>query len=121
MPRDRMALHVPKALVGLLIGLGGALVGASQITSPPPLPKAGVCLREGAKLVVTQPVQITKAMRAPKKIKNVLPDWPALPPSTSIAGVWVGEVLIDQKGRVADVWPIRPFRVEPPFPAFNDA
>ena len=28
---------------------------------------------------------------------------------------------IDQKGRVVEVWPTRPFRVQPPFPAFNEA
>jgi outer membrane biosynthesis protein TonB len=118
---DRMVLHVRECIVGLLISLGAGVVGGSQKSSTPPVPKAGVCLREAAKLVGSQPVQIGKVVRAPKKIKNVPPDWPELPRSTSVGGVWVGEVLIDDKGRVAEVWPTRPFRLHPPFPAFNDA
>ena len=116
-----MVLHVRDGLVGLLIGLSAGVVGGSQKSPTPPVPKAGVCLREAAKLVGPQPVQISKVVRAPKKIRDVHPDWPELPRSTSIGGVWVGEVLIDDKGRVAEVWPTRPFRLHPPFPAFNDA
>jgi hypothetical protein len=67
------------------------------------------------------PVEISKVVRAPKKIKDVLPDCPELPASTSVGGVWIGEVLIDSKGRVAEVWPTRSFRLTPPFPAFNEA
>jgi outer membrane biosynthesis protein TonB len=72
-------------------------------------------------LIGAQPVPVGKVVRAPKKIKNVLPDWPELPRSTSVTGVWVGEALIDSKGRVAEVWPTHPFRLTPPFPAFNQA
>jgi outer membrane biosynthesis protein TonB len=116
-----MLLRVRDCMVGLLISLSAGLVGGSQKSPTPPVPKAGVCLREGAKLGGPQPVQIGRVVRAPKKIKDVPPDWPELPRSTTVGGVWVGEVLIDYKGRVAEVWPTRSFRLHPPFPAFNEA
>ena len=116
-----MRFQVAQVVIGLLVSLSGSTVAENQKSSPPPLPKAGVCLREGAKHVGADPVQIGKAVRAPKKIKNVFPDWPELPPSTSVSGVWVGEVLIDRTGRVVEVWVIQPLRVQPPFPAVNEA
>jgi hypothetical protein len=35
--------------------------------------------------------------------------------------MWVGEVLINNAGKVAHVWPIREVQFVPRFSAFNDA
>jgi hypothetical protein len=60
-------------------------------------------------------------VRAPKKLRDVPPKYPELPPGTVGSGVWVGEVLINNTGKVAHVWPIREVTFVPPFPAFNNA
>ena len=84
-------------------------------------PKPGVCLREGSRLVRAQPVQVGTKLRAPRKTRHVAPEFPELPPGTTVGGVWVGEALIDQQGRIANVWAIRPFLVRPAFPPVNEA
>jgi TonB family protein len=38
-----------------------------------------------------------------------------------MSGAWVGEVLIDESGKVERVWTIREVKWKPPFPAFNQA
>ena len=55
-----MVLHVRDCIVGLLISLCAGVVGGSQKSPMPPVPKAGVCLSEAATLVGPQPVQISK-------------------------------------------------------------
>ncbi len=36
-------------------------------------------------------------------------------------GLWMGEVLIDSEGKVANVWTVQDPQLTPPFPAFTDA
>ena len=60
-------------------------------------------------------------MRAPKKLRHVPPKYPELPPGTVGSGVWLGEVLINNTGKVAHVWPIREVKFVPPNAAFNSA
>jgi hypothetical protein len=83
----------------------------------------GICEREGNALVGTKPFTISKGVRAPKRIRYVAPRFPELPRDTrvDVGGVWIGEMLIDAHGEVAYVWPIREFKLTPPFPAFNQA
>ena len=87
----------------------------------PTAPTKGVCLRDGAKLVGAQPVQVGTKLRAPKKTRHVAPEFPELPPGTTVGGLWVGEALIDQRGKIANVWAIRPLLVRPAFPPVNEA
>lgn len=35
--------------------------------------------------------------------------------------MWLGEILIDNSGKIARVWALREVRFVPPFPAFNNA
>ncbi len=86
-----------------------------------PLARVGVCSREGEKLVGQKPVKLGRSVRGPKKIRDVRPKYPNLPPKTVGSGIWVGEALIDEAGRVAHVWPIRQARLTPPFPGFHTA
>ena len=83
--------------------------------------RPGVCEREAEKLVGQTAVRIGRSVRAPKKLRDVPPKYPELPPGTVGSGMWLGEVLINNAGKVAHVWPIREVRFVPPFHAFNDA
>jgi hypothetical protein len=83
--------------------------------------RPGVCEREAEKLVGQKAVQIGRSVRAPKKLRDVPPKYPELPPGTVGSGVWLGEVLINNTGKVAHVWPIREVKFVAPFPAFNNA
>jgi hypothetical protein len=83
--------------------------------------RSGVCEREAEKLVGQKAVRIGRSVRAPKKLRDVPPKYPEQPPGTVGSGVWLGEVLINNAGKVAHVWPIREVKFVPPFPAFNNA
>jgi outer membrane biosynthesis protein TonB len=83
--------------------------------------RPGVCERQAVKLVGQQAVQVGRTVKAPKKIRNVSPHYPPLPPAATGRGMWTGEVLIDTQGRVSQVWPIREVEITPPLPAFNKA
>ena len=109
------------APVDTLIAVSADVAAGTQSTRTSPLPKAGVCLRDGAKLVGMPPAQSGKKVRVPSRIHYVPTTFPELPPATTFGGVWVGEVLIDQQGRIARVWPLREFQLKPAFPAFNEA
>jgi hypothetical protein len=37
------------------------------------------------------------------------------------SGIWIGEFLIDARGKVPEVWTIRDADLRPPFPAFSQA
>ena len=84
-------------------------------------PRAGICMREGGKLVGREPVTVGRTIRAPKRIKDVTPDYPELPPGTVGPGRWIGEFLLGAGGKVVRVWTIREPAFYPPFPAFNEA
>ncbi len=59
---------------------------------------------------------------APKKSLHVAPAFPELPKGTTVGfGLWAGEVLLDQAGKVAKVWQLRGYRLTPAFPAFDQA
>jgi hypothetical protein len=83
--------------------------------------RPGVCEREAEKLVGQKAVRIGRSVRAPKKLRDVPPKYPELPPGTVGSGVWLGEVLINNAGKVVHVWPIREVKFVPSFPAFNNA
>ena len=83
--------------------------------------RPGVCEREGESVLGQKPVRVGGSIAAPKKVRDVSPKYPELPPGTTVGGIWVGEALVDTSGKVTRVWPIREIRVKPPFPAFNSA
>lgn len=80
-----------------------------------------MCLREGEKISGKKPIALGRSVRSPKKLRDVRPKYPDLPPNTVGRGMWVGEALIDASGLVAWVWPIRQVHLTPAFPAFNEA
>jgi hypothetical protein len=105
------------------VGIVGLLAGFIQESRAADLAKAGVCMREGAKLAGMAPVQVGKQVTQPKKIRNVTPKYPALPAGTMVrpGGPWMGEILIDRQGTVVEVWSIREMSFDPLFPPFNRA
>jgi protein TonB len=80
-----------------------------------------VCEREAEKLLGQKAVRVGRSIRAPKKLRDVPPKYPQLPPGTRGSGVWLGEVLIGSSGKIARVWALREVRFVPPFPPFNNA
>lgn len=81
----------------------------------------GTCMKLGPQVVGSPPVKAGGGV-APKKRVHIAPKYPALPSGTRV-GVepWVGEVLIDEAGKVARVWQLRGFRVVPEFVAVDQA
>lgn len=83
--------------------------------------RAGVCEREAEKLTGQKPVRIGGSIRAPKQLREVSPNYPKQPPGTNGSGMWIGEALVNNSGKVAEVWSIREVIFKPAFPAFNEA
>ena len=82
----------------------------------------GICERQATKLVGTAAALVGKGLRTPKKIHQVNPKYPRLPPNTRVrSNTWVGEILLDRTGTVSEVWTIREMQFSPPFPAFSRA
>ena len=87
-------------------------------------PPVSACMEEGAKLVGAQPIAARGKLRLPKKRKHVQPSIPPLPRTTTraVAGyVWIGEALIDTKGRTVRVWTLREPKLTPAQPGITDA
>ena len=94
----------------------------AQTPAVAPLSSIGVCSREGAKLVGTQPIEARGKLHMPHTIKRVPPQYPPLPEGTTVVtNYWIGEVLIDAKGHLAAVWTIKEPKLTPAFPAVTDA
>ncbi len=84
-------------------------------------PNHGVCEREAEKIAGHGAVRAGGKVRGPKKILNVSPAFPPFPPGTTGRGMWIGEALVDTRGRIFRVWTIREVEITPALPAFNKA
>jgi outer membrane biosynthesis protein TonB len=100
-------------LNGVALADSAASRGASE--------RPGVCERQAVQLVGQRAVRVGKGIKAPRKVRDVRPDYPSWPPETTGRGVWMGEALIDTQGRVSHVWTIREAEITPELPAFNRA
>jgi hypothetical protein len=97
-------------------------VASTEAAAPrPDTERPGVCERQAVKLVGQKAVRVDTTIKGPKKIPNVSPHYPPWPPGATGRGTWIGEALIDSRGRVSHVWPIREVEITPPLPAFNEA
>ena len=83
--------------------------------------RAGACEREAEKLSGQKPVRIGGSIPAPKQVRQVPFNYPPLPTGTTGTGMWLGEALVSNSGKVTHVWPIREVMFTPAFPAFNNA
>jgi hypothetical protein len=107
----------------VVAGLGGLSPSLGAHLSPGGPPTSGVCERESLKVAGRKAVGVGRKIRAPKKIHDVRPEYPKVPPKTRhrAATTWAGELLVDPEGKVSHVWTIREVKFTPPFPAFNNA
>jgi len=126
MERNRSISVSRRVLFGFaaFLAVAWGLNGVASTGAPVPRPDTetpGVCQRQSAKLVGQKAVRIDKTIKAPKKIRNASPHYPPWPPGATGRGMWVGEVLLDTRGRVSHVWPIREVEITPALPAFNKA
>lgn len=119
--RNAGAAPVPCRLLLAVVAIVLEGHSAAPEALPSPQIRFGVCQREVEKLVGERPVHVAGKIRPPKKLHDVHPKYPKLPPGATGAGMWAGEALIDTKGNVARVWSIRKVEITPPFPAFNKA
>jgi hypothetical protein len=128
--RRRLAGVVVAATVGLLLtGAEPTVAGPEALGQRvvdddakwPEQPASSVCEREGATFVGSRPRMLREWQRPPKKVRDVRPTYPELPPGTRSSGIWIGQILLDTHGKVSHIWTIRQPRVTPPFPAFNKA
>ena len=78
--------------------------------------RAGVCEREAEQLVGQKPVRVGRSVRPPKKLRDVNPKLPDLPPGTLTSSFWHGEALINSSGKILRVWSVREAH-----PAVNNA
>lgn len=79
------------------------------------------CVEESEALVGLRARLVDKTFAAPRRLTSEPFDYPTRPGATKAAGVWVGEALVDQAGKVRRVWTIRGFHFEPAWPEFDEA
>lgn len=120
--RAAEAEHVRWTRGGCMVSVvvAAALVLVVTPQAERPMPTVGVCEREGAAIVGSRPGTPSRK-GFPRKRVHKKPEWPALPGGTSVAGNWLGELLIRADGTVARVWSLREPKLEPAFPPFNEA
>jgi hypothetical protein len=108
-------------IVPVLLSVATA-AALAQTPAVAPLSPMGICSREGAKLVGTQPIEARGKVNMPRAIKRVRPQPPPLPEGTTVVtNHWIGEVLIDAKGHLEEVWTIKEPKLTPAFPAVTEA
>ena len=105
----------------MLLAAGGSAALSVQALTRPERSRLGVCEREGATIVGRPPARVGKGVRAPTKLRDARPQYPEVPANTTGSGMWIGEMLVDSRGRVVRVWTVRAVEFTPPFPAFNQA
>jgi hypothetical protein len=118
---------------GFLAGIAAAIVWTVSLGAPAALtqrtgtraPSPTPCERQAETLRKSAPPshgwRFGATIKAPQKLRGVSPAYPAIPPGTTGGGVWIGEILIDAHGRVANVWTIRDVKLKPPLPSLNRA
>jgi hypothetical protein len=114
----RIALAV---LIGLSVSSWNRAERVSAQATEPNKARTGACEREAEKLTGQKTVRIGGAIRAPKQLREVSPNYPKQSPGTVGTGAWIGEALVNSSGEVVKVWTIRDVTFTPAFPAFNNA
>jgi hypothetical protein len=95
-----------------------ALIVAASATAGP----ARQCVNQSEALVGQRARLVDKDFPLPRTARRVQPDYPTRPGASKvISSIWIGEALVDQKGKVRDAWTIRPLRFEPAWPEFEAA
>jgi len=129
MRRGLAGLYAAATVGQLLTGAAPTVAGPEALrqrvvddeAKRPERAASSACEREGATFVGSRPRMLREWQRRPKKVRDVSPTYPELPPGTRSSGMWIGEILLDTDGNVRHIWTIRQARLTPPFPAFNNA
>jgi hypothetical protein len=101
--------------------LGSALLALS-LASVAQAGPARQCADESEKLVGQRAALVGKDFRAPRKLRDVPLEFPTRPGATKAgSSIWLGDALVDQEGKVREVWTLRPLRFDPPWPEFESA
>jgi hypothetical protein len=79
-------------------------------------PSGATCERKIRKL---GGLRLGERFTSPMITRRLRPAYPAIPSGTTGGGVWIGELLIDARGRVSNVWTIREVKLTPPLPSLN--
>jgi hypothetical protein len=79
------------------------------------------CVDQSEALVGQRARLVDKDFAAPRRLTSNPFDYPTRAGATKASGVWVGEALVDQAGKVRQVWMVRGFHFEPAWPEFDDA
>jgi outer membrane biosynthesis protein TonB len=108
-------------LLAVSVLVGGVAEGTFAQARKSTRPTHGVCDREAEKILGRGAVRAGGNIRGLKKIRNVSPAYPPLPRGTTGRGMWIGDVLVDTKGRISRVWTIHEVEITPALPAFNTA
>jgi hypothetical protein len=98
--------------------LGTTLLALSLASAAEAGP-ARACLDESEKLVGQRATLADKTLR-PRIVRRVEPVLPTRE-SLTTSSIWVGDALVDQAGKVREVWTVRAPRFDPPWPEFEDA
>jgi len=113
-------MSLPVLVVVICLALVGSLDQAPEPGTA--APRVSECMQEGAKLVGSQPIAARGKLYLPKKRKHVQPSIPSSPRAAYVAGnVWIGEALIDTKGRTVRIWTLREPKLTPARPDITDA
>jgi hypothetical protein len=105
---------VTKALGTTLLLL--SVTSAAQAGEPGPGLR---CRAESEKLAGRPAAAFDKNSRGPRKLHAEPLDLVAQADGRQGTGIWLGEVLINQEGKVQTVWTIRSPRFEPAWPGFD--
>jgi hypothetical protein len=116
MIRATRTLRYSALPVAWLVLLGTAPALVAQNVSP--RTDASACERAIKKF---GPPRWGEKVRSPAKTRHVSPVYPPIPEGTTGGGPWIGDILIDARGRVVGVWTIRPVKLTPPAPLLDKA
>jgi hypothetical protein len=79
------------------------------------------CVDQSETLVGQRARLVDQTFPAPRRLSSAPFEYPTRPGTTNASGVWVGEALVDQAGKVRQAWTIRGFHFEPAWPEFDEA
>jgi len=95
---------------------GGGRNGAGRVGAI----ASTACQSEARTRYSVEAVRVDRTHKAPKRTRYVRPSLASLPPGIVGQGLWVGTVLIDRAGKVANVFVNRAPKTTPPSSALND-
>jgi hypothetical protein len=79
------------------------------------------CVDQSEALIGQRARLVDKDFPAPRRLSSEPFEYPTRAGSTRASGVWIGEALVDQTGKVRQAWTIRGFHFEPAWPEFDQA